>query len=238
MVESDINISVATLTSDYVAKTIDHYLLSPELDAAAMLDGCDVARCYGVASVSVKPSDVAAATEALRGSDVKVGTVIGFPHGSSRTEIKVYEAEWALAEGAEELEMVLNVARLRAGANSDVRSDIQAVCEAASGRALVKVILENAYLDEDQKVLGCRLVESAGASFVSTSTGFAPTSATPEDVRLMRRTLSPETQVKATGGIDNLDSLLGMLTAGAVRIGTSATEIVLEEFKAREARWE
>jgi deoxyribose-phosphate aldolase len=238
MVDGDINISVATLTSDYVAKTIDHSLLRPELDATAVLDGCDLARCYGVASVCVKPSDVAAAAEALRGSGVKVGTVIGFPHGSSKTEIKVYEAEWAMAEGAEELDLVLNIARLRAGASSDVRSDIQAVCEVASGRALVKVILENAYLDEDQKVLGCRLAESAGASFVSASTGFAPMGATAEDVRLMRRTLSPDTQVKAASGIDNLDTLLEMLRAGAIRIGTSAAETILEEFKAREARWE
>ncbi|HEY5160574.1 MAG TPA: deoxyribose-phosphate aldolase [Gaiellaceae bacterium] len=238
MVDGDINISVATLTSDYVAKTIDHSLLRPELDAAAVLDGCDLARCYSVASACVKPSDTAAAAEALRGSGVKVCTVIGFPHGSSKTEIKVYEAEWAMAEGAEELDLVLNIARLRAGASNDVRSDIQAVCEVASGRALVKVILENAYLNEDQKVLGCRLAESAGAGFVSASTGFAPTGATAEDVRLIRRTLSPETQVKASGGIDNLDTLLEMLRAGAVRIGTSATETILEEFKAREARWE
>jgi len=238
MVDGDINVSVATLTSDYVAKTIDHSLLSPELDAAAVLDGCDLACCYGVASVCAKPSDVAAVAEALRGSGVKVGTVIGFPHGSSKTEIKVYEAEWAVAEGAEELDLVLNIARLRAGASSDVRSDIQAVCEVASGRALVKVILESAYLDEDQKVLGCRLAESAGASFVSASTGFAPMGTKAEDVRLIRRTLSPDTQVKAAGGVDSLDSLLEMLRAGAIRIGTSATETILEEFKAREARWE
>jgi deoxyribose-phosphate aldolase len=237
MVDGDFNISVATLTSEYVAKTIDHTLLQPELDAAAVLDGCDLARCYGVASVCVKPCDVAAAAEALRGSGVKVGTVIGFPHGSSKTEIKVYEAEWAMAEGAEELDLVPNTARLRAGASSDVRSGIEAVCAAASERALVKVILENAYLNEDQKVLGCRLAESAGAGFVSASTGFAPTGATAEDVRLIRRTLSPETQVKASGGIDNLDTLLEMLRSGAVRIGTSATETILEEFRAHEARW-
>jgi deoxyribose-phosphate aldolase len=233
MVDGDINVSVATLTSDYVAKTIDHSLLGPELDAAAVLDGCDLARCYNVASVCVKPSDVAAAAQALRGSGVKVGSVIGFPHGSSKTEIKAYEAEWAVAEGAEELDLVLNIARLRAGASSEVRSDIEAVCAVASGRALVKVILE-----EDQKVLGCRLAESAGASFVSASTGFAPMGTKAEDVRLIRRTLSPESQVKAAGGVDSLDSLLGMLRAGAIRIGTSATETILEEFKAREARWE
>lgn len=238
MVDGDINVSVATLTSDYVAKTIDHTLLSPELDTAAVLDGCDLARCYGVASVYVKPCDVAAVAEALRGSGVKVGTVIGFPYGSSKTEIKAYEAEWALAEGAEELDLVLNIARLRAGASSAVSSDIQAVCEVASGRAVVKVILESAYLGEDQMVLGCRLAESAGASFVGNSTGFAPTGTEVQDVRLIRRTLSSDTQVKAVGGVNSLDSLLAMLAAGAIRIGTSATEIILEEFKAREARWE
>jgi deoxyribose-phosphate aldolase len=238
MVDGDINISVATLTSDYVAKTIDHSLLSPELDAAAVLDGCDLARCYGVASACVKPCDVAAAAEALRGSGVKVCSVIGFPHGSSKTEIKVYEAEWALAEGAEELDMVLNTARLRAGASSDVRAEIEAVCAAASERALVKVILENAYLDEDQMVLGCRLIEAAGASFVSVSTGFAPMGASAEAVRLVRRTLSPEIQVKAASGVEHLDELLKMLQTGAVRIGTSAVETILEDFKAREARWD
>ena len=238
MVESGINISIATLTSGYVAKTIDHSLLSPELDTSAVLDGCDLARCYGVASVYVNPSDVAAAAEVLRDSGVKVGTVIGLPYGSSKTEIRVYEAEWAMAEGAEELDLVLNVARLRAGANDDVRYDVQSVCEVASGRAQVKVVIENAYLDENQKVLGCRLAESAGASFLCACTGFTPPGAAADDVRLMRRTLSPDTRVKAAGGVDNLDSLLELLRAGAVRIGTSATETILEEFKAREARWE
>jgi deoxyribose-phosphate aldolase len=237
MGEGDLNISIATLTSDYVAKTIDHSLLRPELDAQAVLDGCDLARCYGVASACVRPSDVAGVAEALAGSGVKVGTVVGFPHGSAKTEIKVYEAEWAMAEGAEELDMVLNIGRLRAGALDDVRADIQAVCEVASGRALVKVILETAYLDENEKVMGARLAEAAGAAFVKTSTEFAPTGATVEDVRLLRRSLSPETQIKAAGGIHDLDSLLEMLRAGATRIGTSATEPILEEFKAREARW-
>jgi deoxyribose-phosphate aldolase len=238
MVDGDINISVATLTGDYVAKTIDQYLLSPELDTAEVMDGCDLARVYGVASVYVNPSHVASAAEVLGGSGVKVGTAIGFPYGWSKTEIKVYEAEWAMAEGAEELEVAMSLARLRAGATDDVRSDIQSVCEVASGRALVKVVLETAYLNEDQAVLGCRMAEAAGASFVCVSTGFAPTAATPADVRLVRRTLSPETRVKAGGGADDLDSLLEMLRAGAVRIGTSSTEKILEEFKAREARWE
>jgi deoxyribose-phosphate aldolase len=237
MVDGDINISVATLTGDYVAKTIDHLLLSPELDGAAVIDGCDLARCYGVSSVCVRPCDVATAADVLQGSGVKVGTLIGFPYGWSRTEIKVYEAEWALAEGAEELDVVLSIAHLQAGAADDVRAEVQSLCEVASGRALVKVALENAHLEEDQKVLGCRLAESAGATFVSASTGFGAVGATPEDVRLMRRTLSPDTQVKAAGGIRDLDSLLEMLKAGAVRVGTSATEMIIEEFRRREARW-
>jgi len=225
--------SVETLSYEQVAKAIDHSLLKPELGSEEVKVGCELARKYNVASACVKPCDVALAHELLAGSDVKVSTVIGFPHGSSTSAVKAYEAERAIAEGAEELDMVLNIGRLRSGAADEVRADIQAVVEVAGERILVKVILENAYLDEAQKVLGCRLSEEAGAGFVKTSTGFAPSGATLADLRLMRRTVSPGIGVKAAGGIRTLDALIDALNAGATRIGATATQTILEELAAR-----
>jgi deoxyribose-phosphate aldolase len=228
--------SVETLSVEQVAKTIDHSLLRPELETEAVRAGCELARNFNVASACVKPCDVALARQLLAGSEVKVSTVIGFPHGSSTSAVKAFEAGQAIAEGAEELDMVLNIARLRSGAVDEVRSDIQAVVKVAAGQALVKVILENAYLDDGQKVLGCRLSEEAGADFVKTSTGFAPSGATLEDLRLMRRTVSPAIGVKAAGGIRTLDALIDALNAGATRIGATATQSILEELETRKAQ--
>jgi deoxyribose-phosphate aldolase len=228
--------SVETLSVEQVAKTIDHSLLRPELETEAVRAGCELARNFNVASACVKPCDVALARQLLAGSEVKVSTVIGFPHGSSASAVKAFEAGQAIAEGAEELDMVLNIARLRSGAVDEVRSDIQAVVKVAAGQALVKVILENAYLDDGQKVLGCRLSEEAGADFVKTSTGFAPSGATLEDLRLMRRTVSPAIGVKAAGGIRTLDALIDALNAGATRIGATATQSILEELETRQAQ--
>ncbi|HEY5159450.1 MAG TPA: deoxyribose-phosphate aldolase [Gaiellaceae bacterium] len=228
--------SVETLSVEQVAKTIDHSLLRPELETEAVRVGCELARNFNVASACVKPCDVALARRLLAGSEVKVSTVIGFPHGSSTSAVKAFEAERAIAEGAEELDMVLNIGRLRSGAVDEVRSDIQAVVKVAAGQALVKVILENAYLDKGHKVLGCRLSEEAGADFVKTSTGFAPSGATLEDLRLMRRTVSPAIGVKAAGGIRTLDALIDALNAGATRIGATATQSILEELETRKAQ--
>jgi deoxyribose-phosphate aldolase len=228
--------SIETLTYEQVAKTIDHSLLRPELDTEAVRAGCELARAYDVASACVKPCDVVLARELLAGSDVKVSTVIAFPHGSSTTAVKAFEAEQAIAEGAEELDLVLNIGRLRSGAADEVRADIRAVVEVAAGRALVKVILENAYLDQAQKLLGCRLSEEAGADFVKTSTGFAPSGATIEDLRLMRQAVSSRVAVKAAGGVRTLDALIDAMNAGAARVGATATQTILEEFKARKAR--
>ena len=229
-------LSVDTLTYEQVAKTIDHSLLRPALDTDSVRAGCELARAYNVASVCVKPCDVKLAAELLAGSDVKVSTVIAFPHGSSTSAVKAFEAERAIEDGAEELDMVLNIGRLRSGATDEVRADIQAVVDVAAGRALVKVILENAYLDEAQKVLGCRLSEEAGADFVKTSTGFAPSGATLDDLRLMRRTVSSSLGVKAAGGIRTLGALIDAMNAGATRIGATATQAILEEFEARKAQ--
>jgi deoxyribose-phosphate aldolase len=225
--------SVGTLTYAQVAKTIDHSLLRPELTIQEVKAGCELALQYDVASVCVKPCDVALAAETLAGSDVKVGTVIGFPHGSTTTAAKVFEAQQALEQGATELDMVLNIGWLRSGRDAEVEQDIRAVVDAAGQRAIVKVILENAYLTDEEKVRGCKLVEAAGAHFVKTSTGFAPSGATPEDLRLMRRTVSPKVQVKAAGGVRTLDALLDVLSIGVTRVGATATATILEDFKAR-----
>src|SRR5512146_1407131 len=178
-----IQYSSKTITYEQLAKVIDHSLLKPELTEADVIAGCQLAASYHVASVCVKPADVALAARLLQGSDVAVGTVIGFPHGNSTTAVKVFEARDALANGAVELDMVINIGALRSGKYDYVRDEIHAVVEAARGKALVKVILENAYLTDEQKVAACQLAEAAGADFVKTSTGFAPTGATIEDVQ-------------------------------------------------------
>lgn len=229
-------VSIATLTYEQVAKTIDHSLLRPELTDDELRAGCELARRYGVASVCVKPSGVPLAADLLRGSDVHVGTVVGFPHGSSTTQTKVFEARRALEDGAVELDMVINIGWLRSGLDERVRDDIAAVVTEAGGRALVKVILENAYLTDEEKRRGCRLAEAAGADFVKTSTGFAPSGATLDDLRLMRAAVSPRVQVKAAGGVRTLDALVDVLNTGTTRIGATATSTILDTFRERKAR--
>jgi deoxyribose-phosphate aldolase len=184
--------------------------------------------------VCARPADVRRCVEALRGSQVAVGTVVGFPHGSHTTRTKVFEAEAALEDGATELDMVLNIGLLRSGRLDEVEKDIRAVV-AASGDAIVKVILENAYLDHNQKVAGCRVAETAGADFVKTSTGFAPGGATLDDLRLMRATVSPHVQVKAAGGVRTLDALVEVLAIGVARVGATRTAEILDDYRARTA---
>lgn len=222
-----------TLTYEHVAKTIDHALLRPELTVDEVVVGCKLALAYHVASVCVKPSDVVLAISILTGTDIKVGMVVGFPHGNSTSTIKAFESRQAIEDGVKELDMVINIGRLRSNEDDYVYKDIAAVVEAASGRATVKVILENAYLTNDEKVRACKLAEKAGAHFVKTSTGFAPTGATLEDIDLMRKAVSPTTQIKAAQGVRTLDALLEMMQHGATRIGTSATQSILEDFKTR-----
>jgi len=230
---------VANLSYEQVAKTIDHSLLRPELDLEFVRDGVELARRYGVASATVRPADVAFAVELLEGSDVFVSTVVGFPHGSSATETKAFEAKRAVELGAREVDMVLNIGRLRSGRADEVREDIAAVVAVAHAKgAIVKVIFENAYLDDAQKELACGLSEEAGAAFVKTSTGFAPGGATIEDLKLMRRCVGPHVQVKAAGGVRTLDALLEVMAVGVTRIGATATETILEDFKARKAALE
>jgi deoxyribose-phosphate aldolase len=223
----------ANLTEHDIAKAIDHSLLRPELDDEFIEDGCRLAAEYDVASVCVRPADVRRAAAILAGTDVAVGTVIGFPHGSHRTETKVFEARQALADGATELDMVIQIGALKSGRDAEVLADIAAVAHAAG--AIVKVIFENAYLTDDEKVRACHLSEAAGADFVKTSTGFAPSGATHEDLALMRRSVSPHIQVKAAGGVRTLDALLDVMALGVSRVGATATRTIIDDFRARKA---
>jgi deoxyribose-phosphate aldolase len=224
------------LTERDIAKTIDHSLLRPELDDAFIEDGCRLAAEYDVASVCVRPADVVRAREILEGTEVAVGTVIGFPHGGQRTETKVFEARQALADGATELDMVIQIGALKSGRDADVQADVAAVVEVAhAGGAIVKVIFENAYLTDDEKIRACRLSEAAGADFVKTSTGFAPGGATHEDLALMRRSVSPHVGVKAAGGVRTLDALMAVMALGVTRCGATATKTILDDFRARKA---
>ena len=225
-----------TITYEQLAKVIDHSLLRPELTEADILSGCELAASYHVATVCVKPCHVRLAKEALKNSDVIVSTVVGFPHGSNLTPIKVAEAELAMDEGALELDMVLNIGQLRSGKHEYVRNDIKSVCNTAHARGVkVKVIFENAYLTEEEKITACKLSEAAGVDWVKTSTGFAPSGATLDDLRLMRANVNENIQVKAAGGVRTLQSLLDVIDTGATRCGATATAAILEDFKRMKA---
>jgi deoxyribose-phosphate aldolase len=218
---------------------IDHSLLRPELTLDDVTVGCEIAATHEVASVCCKPADVAHASRALAGTRVLVGTVVGFPHGSSPTATKVFEARDALDNGARELDMVINIGRLRGGDHAYAEADIRAIVEvAATAGALVKVIFENAYLTDDEKVVACHLTEDAGADFVKTSTGFAASGATMEDLALMRRSVGPAMQVKAAGGVRTLDTLLAMVAIGVSRFGATVTVAMLADATERAARGE
>jgi deoxyribose-phosphate aldolase len=233
---SDVTFTVENLTERQIAKTIDHSLLRPELDDSFVEAGCRLAAEYDVASVCVRPVDVRRAKAILAGTAVAVGTVIGFPHGSSTTATKVFEANRALSDGATELDMVIDIGALKSGRDADVQADIAAVVTVAhQAGALVKVILENAYLTDDEKVRGSRLSEAAGAEFVKTSSGFAPSGATNEYLALLRRTVAPHVQVKAAGGVRTLDALIDVMNLGVTRVGATATKAIIDDFRARKA---
>ena len=224
------------LTERDIAKTIDHSLLRPELDDAFVEDGCRLAATYDVASVCVPPVHVRRAAAILAGTDVAVGTVVGFPHGYCTTATKVAETRQALADGATEIDMVLQIGALRSGRDADVEADIRAVVDVAhAGGAIVKVIFENAYLTDGEKVRACHLTEAAGGDFVKTSTGFAPGGATHDDLRLMRANTGSHVQVKAAGGVRTLDALLDVMALGTTRIGATATKTIIDDFRARKS---
>ncbi|TMV44646.1 deoxyribose-phosphate aldolase [Paenibacillus mesophilus] len=201
---------------------IDHTLLKADATPEAILKLCDEARRYGFYSVCVNSGWVPLCIRALEGSGVRVSAVVGFPLGACLSEVKAFEAAKAAECGASDIDMVLQVGALLAGDESRVREDIRAVVEAVKGKAIVKVILETGCLNEEQKRTACRLAEEAGAHFVKTSTGFGPGGATVEDVKLMRAAVSPNVQVKASGGVRDLAAALAMIEAGATRLGTSS----------------
>ena len=216
------------VTADAVRGLIDHAILKPELTRAGVDAQLDEAAAHRVFSVCVRPSDVAHAVERLTGTGVGVGTVIGFPHGTTSTAAKVAESLQALADGAFELDMVQNIGAAKSGDWQRVEQDVRAVVDAA-GDTVVKVILETAFLTDDEIVAASRAAQTAGAAFVKTSTGFAGGGATAEHIALMRRTVGADTGVKASGGVRGLDTLLEMVEAGANRIGTSASARILDE---------
>ena len=214
----------------HLASMIDHTLLKPEATRAQVEQVCDEAKQYGFASVCVNPAHVRLCAQRLKGSRVKVCTVVGFPLGATLPEVKAFETQQALEAGATEIDMVINIGALKDGDNDLVARDMAAVVHAAhAGNALVKVILEAALLTDDEKITACQLAQSAGADFVKTSTGFGPGGATVEDVALMRRVVGPMMGIKAAGGIRTLADAQKMIAAGATRIGASASVKMMAE---------
>ncbi len=212
-----------------IAALIDHTILKPEATAADVRRIAAEARRYGFASVCVNPCWVSLVAAELAGSPVKTCSVIGFPLGANATATKAAEARLAMEDGALEIDMVMNVGRLRGGDDAYVEEDIRQVAEVChAGGAILKVILETGLLDDDQKVAACEIARRAGADFVKTSTGFGPGGATVHDIELMRRAVGPELGVKASGGIRTIEDLRAMVAAGATRIGASASVKIIE----------
>jgi deoxyribose-phosphate aldolase len=218
-----------TKVDSSIASLIDHTILKPEATRADVLKICKEARQYNFASVCINPYWVPLVRAELSGSPVKVCTVVGFPLGATSTEAKVAETAAALRSGAQEIDMVINVGALRSGDHEAVKLDIQQVVKIShEAGAVVKVILETALLDDNQKAVACTLAKLAGADFVKTSTGFSKSGATAHDVALMRSVVGPQMGVKASGGIRTLDDLRQMTAAGATRIGASASVKIVE----------
>ena len=216
------------MTKQEFLSKVDHSLLKPQLTREEIMEGLQFAKENHCASVCINPCNLDMAREVLEGTDVKIGTVIGFPSGAHTTFSKVAEAVDAYARGAVELDMVIDIGARRNGEYEDVKKDIEAVVNATPG--IVKVILETAFLTKEEIKKGCELTEEAGAAYVKTSTGFAPSGATVEDIKLMKDTVSEKIHVKAAGGINNLAECVAMIEAGSDRIGISKTKAILEEF--------
>ncbi|MCL5266212.1 MAG: deoxyribose-phosphate aldolase [Chloroflexi bacterium] len=213
-----------------LAKLIDHSLLQANTSDSDLQLACDIARRYSVACLIVKPYHVAKALELMRGSGVPVGTTVGFPHGCNASLVKAFEAETALKDGAVEVDMVANIGAVKSGDWRFVEQDIAGVVAVARPqRAIVKVIIEACYLTNEEKVRVCEVVQAAGADFVKSTTGYGPSGAQPDDIRLMRQVVGPAMGVKASGGIRTLKQTLELIEAGANRIGTSSTQAILEE---------
>ena len=216
------------MTTPQLASYVDHTLLKPEASREQIATLCAEARQYGFASVCTNPLWTPFVREQLAGSDVLTCAVVGFPLGASATEVKAFETATAVAAGADEIDMVIDIAAARAGERERVEADVRAVAEAAHrGGARLKVIIETCLLTDEQKVLACEAAVAAGADYVKTSTGFSTAGATVADVRLMRATVGPDIGVKASGGIRTREDALAMIEAGASRIGASSGPALL-----------
>lgn len=212
-----------------IAKMIDHSLLNPSLTVNEVAEGCLLAAKYRVASVCVRPSDVVLAKETLNNSDVLTTTVIGFPHGTTTTETKVFEASEAIKNGAVELDVVLNIGRLRSNDLDFVREDIKSVTDIAhKNNMIIKVIFENCFLNKNQKIDACRICNEIGVNYIKTSTGYGASGATNEDLILMRKYSNPEIKIKAAGGIRTLERAIEIKKLGCSRFGATATANILE----------
>jgi deoxyribose-phosphate aldolase len=217
-----------------IAKMIDHSLLNPSLTVAEMDDGCMLARAYDVASVCVLPYYVSRSAELLAGTTVRSSTTIGFPHGGHATAVKLAETRQALADGATELDMVINISKARSGDWDYVEREIRALCQTAhEAGARLKVIFENAYHDAPAKIRLCEICGAIGVDWVKTSTGYAPSGATMDDLRLMRKHSPPSVQIKAAGGIRDLDTLLAVRKLGVTRVGATRTAAMLDAGRQR-----
>lgn len=206
-----------------LAKYIDHTILKPQTTEEQVKTVCAEAREHGFFSVCVNPCYVSLVKEELEGSETKVCSVISFPLGANIPEVKAFEATKAIADGADEIDMVINIGALKDGKFDYVREDIKAVVEACKGKALLKVIIEACLLTDEEKVKACQLAKEAGADYVKTSTGFSTGGATAEDIALMRKTVGPELGVKASGGVRDFEGAKKMIDAGASRIGASSS---------------
>jgi deoxyribose-phosphate aldolase len=220
------------VTYDEIAGMIDHSLLKPNLTDREIEEGCRIAIKYGVATVCVRPSDVRRAAEILAASPVRVTTVIGFPHGSTTTAAKVFEAEEAIRDGARELDVVLNIGKLKSRDYDYIRAELKAVTAAAHAKSVsVKVIFENCYLEDEEKIAACRISSEVGVDFVKTSTGFGTGGAEDRDLKLMREHSAPAVKLKAAGGIRTLERAIEVRKLGCTRIGATATVGILERLK-------
>ncbi len=225
-----------TLKAQDIADMIDHSLLNPAFSTEEIKKGLEIAKEYNCVSVCVRPCDVTLANTMLKGTNVKVTSVIGFPHGSNLTDVKVYEAKRAIEQGCVEIDMVLNIGRLVSGDYEYVEKDIRAVVEAAHEKnVLVKVILENAYLTDEQKTEACHICDRAGADYTKTSTGYAPSGATIHDLKLMRANTPMRMKVKAAGGVRALDDALLVKAVGGSRFGCTRTVTMMADARKREA---
>jgi deoxyribose-phosphate aldolase len=210
------------ITGPQVARLIDHTLLKPESTKEQIVQICKEAIEYNFATVCVNPYWVRTAAEVLKGSKVGITTVVGFPLGATSTFTKISEARDALADGATEIDMVINIGALKSGDYETVKKDIEGLVLAIKGQAILKVIIETGFLTDEEKKKACMLAKMAGADFVKTSTGFGPGVATPEDIALMREAVGPDIGVKASAGVRDLDTARKLVAAGATRIGASA----------------